>query len=44
VVQDNTESIMGLQKQIKAVDDSVEENEKIVQSLDNILKGFKVSN
>jgi methyl-accepting chemotaxis protein len=42
VVQDNSESIMGLQKQIKAVDDSVEENEKIVQSLDNILMGFRL--
>jgi methyl-accepting chemotaxis protein len=42
VVKDNSESIMGLQKQIKAVDDSVEENEKIVQSLDNILMGFRL--
>jgi methyl-accepting chemotaxis protein len=42
VVQDNSESIMGIQRQIKAVDDSVEENEKIVQSLDNILMGFKL--
>jgi methyl-accepting chemotaxis protein len=42
VVQENTQSIIGIQKQIKAVDDSVEENERIVQSLDNLLKGFKL--
>jgi hypothetical protein len=33
---------MEIQKQIKAVDDSVEENEKIVQSLDAMLQGFKL--
>jgi methyl-accepting chemotaxis protein len=42
VVQENTQSIMEIQKQIKAVDDSVEENEKIVQSLDAMLQGFKL--
>jgi methyl-accepting chemotaxis protein len=40
MVQENTESILGIRKQIKAVDDSVEENEKIIQSLDAILAGF----
>jgi methyl-accepting chemotaxis protein len=42
VVQENTESIVGIQKQIKAVDDSVEENEKIIQNLYATLGGFKL--
>lgn len=42
VVQENTKSIIGIQQQIKAVDDSVKENEKIVISLDNMLKGFRL--
>jgi hypothetical protein len=33
---------MGIQRQIKAVDNSVEENEKIVHSLDHMLRGFKL--
>jgi methyl-accepting chemotaxis protein len=41
-VQENTQSIMGIQRQIKAVDNSVEENEKIVHSLDQMLRGFKL--
>jgi methyl-accepting chemotaxis protein len=40
MVQENTESILGIRKQIKAVDDSVEENEKIIQNLGTILAGF----
>jgi methyl-accepting chemotaxis protein len=40
MVQENTESILGIRKQIKAVDDSVEENEKIIQNLDSLLTGF----
>jgi methyl-accepting chemotaxis protein len=42
VVQENTESIVGIQRQIKAVDDSVEENEKIIQNLYATLGGFKL--
>jgi methyl-accepting chemotaxis protein len=42
VVQENTESIVGIQKQIKAVDNSVEENEKIIQNLYATLGGFKL--
>jgi hypothetical protein len=42
VVQENTQSIIGIQQQIKAVDDSVEENEKIIASMDNMLRGFKL--
>jgi methyl-accepting chemotaxis protein len=41
-VQENTQSIMGIQRQINAVDNSVEENERIVKSLDNLLRGFKL--
>jgi methyl-accepting chemotaxis protein len=43
VVQENTESILEIQKQIKAVDDSVEENERIIQNLEDMLGGFKLS-
>jgi methyl-accepting chemotaxis protein len=39
-VQENAENIMGLQRQIQAVDDSVEENERIIQNLDDMLAGF----
>jgi methyl-accepting chemotaxis protein len=42
VVQENAESIIEIQKQIKAVDDSVEENERIIQSLEDMLGGFKL--
>jgi methyl-accepting chemotaxis protein len=40
VVQENTESILEIRKQIKAVVDSVKENQAIIQSLDDILAGF----
>jgi methyl-accepting chemotaxis protein len=40
VVQENTESILEIRKQIKAVVDSVKENQTIIQSLDDILAGF----
>jgi methyl-accepting chemotaxis protein len=40
VVQENTESILEIRKQIKAVVNSVEENQTIIQSLDDILAGF----
>jgi methyl-accepting chemotaxis protein len=39
-VQENTESILGIRKQINAVVGSVEENEKIIQNLDGLLAGF----
>jgi methyl-accepting chemotaxis protein len=42
VVKDNTDSILDLRAQIKTVVDSVEENEKIIKSLDTMLKGFKL--
>jgi methyl-accepting chemotaxis protein len=42
VIQENTTSILEIQGQIKAVVDSVEENEKVIQSLDTILEGFKL--
>jgi methyl-accepting chemotaxis protein len=42
MVQENTECILEIRKQINAVDGSVEENEKIIQSLDAILEGFKL--
>jgi methyl-accepting chemotaxis protein len=42
VVQANTDSILGIRTQIKAVVDSIEENEKIIQSLDDMLGGFKL--
>jgi methyl-accepting chemotaxis protein len=41
-VKGNTDSILEIRKQISAVVDSVEENEKITQNLDDILKGFKL--
>ncbi len=41
-VKGNTDSILELRRQIGAVVDSVEENKKITQSLDDILKGFKL--
>jgi methyl-accepting chemotaxis protein len=41
-VQENSRSIIGIQTHIKAVDGSVEENERIVVSLDNMLRGFKL--
>jgi methyl-accepting chemotaxis protein len=40
VVQENTASILEMRKQIKAVADSVGDNEKIIQSLETILLGF----
>jgi methyl-accepting chemotaxis protein len=40
VVQENTESILEIRKQIKAVVNSVEENQTVIQSLDDILAGF----
>jgi methyl-accepting chemotaxis protein len=40
VVQENAESIMEIQRQIKAVDDSVEENEEIIHNMDLLLAGF----
>jgi methyl-accepting chemotaxis protein len=40
VVRENTESILEMRRQINAVDASVDENEKIIQSLDGILAGF----
>jgi methyl-accepting chemotaxis protein len=43
VVQENTKSILGIQRQIKAVDESVEENEKLIQNLDVVLTRFKLS-
>jgi predicted component of type VI protein secretion system len=42
VVKDNTDSILELRGQIAAVLGSVDENEKIIQNLDNILSGFKL--
>jgi methyl-accepting chemotaxis protein len=42
VVQENTESILGIQRQIRAVDDSVEENEKVIKNLDTMLEGFRL--
>jgi methyl-accepting chemotaxis protein len=41
-VKGNTDSILQIRKQISAVVDSVEENEKITQNLEDILKGFKL--
>jgi methyl-accepting chemotaxis protein len=40
VVQENTESILAIQRQIQAVDESVEENETIIQSMGSLLAGF----
>jgi methyl-accepting chemotaxis protein len=40
VVQENTESILEIQRQIQAVDESVEKNETIIKSLDTLLAGF----
>jgi methyl-accepting chemotaxis protein len=42
VVKDNTDSILGIRAQTKEVVDSLEENEKIISSLDTMLKGFKL--
>jgi methyl-accepting chemotaxis protein len=42
VVKDNTDSILELRGQIAAVLGSVDENEKIISNLDNILSGFKL--
>jgi methyl-accepting chemotaxis protein len=42
VVQENTESILGIQKQISNVVSSVEENEKIIQKLDALVGEFKL--
>jgi methyl-accepting chemotaxis protein len=42
VVKDNTDSILGIRSEINAVVASVEENEKIIRSLDTMLKGFKL--
>jgi methyl-accepting chemotaxis protein len=39
-VQDNTDSILEIRKQIKAVVTSAEENEKVIQNLDGLLAGF----
>jgi methyl-accepting chemotaxis protein len=41
-VQDNTDSILGIRKQIKAVVGSVEENGKVIESLGTLLEGFKL--
>jgi methyl-accepting chemotaxis protein len=41
-VQENTESILEIRGQINAVVASMEENEKIIQSLDTVLEGFKL--
>jgi methyl-accepting chemotaxis protein len=40
VVQANTDSILEIRQQVGAVVNSVEDNEKIIQSLDHILEGF----
>jgi hypothetical protein len=42
MVQENTDSILEMRKQIKAADESVEENEKIIQSMDALLAGFQL--
>jgi methyl-accepting chemotaxis protein len=42
VVRENTESILEIQKRIKAVDDSVDENEKVIRGLNEVIGGFKL--
>jgi methyl-accepting chemotaxis protein len=42
VVQENTQNIMDIQTQIGAVTSSVEENEKVIQSLNDLLGEFKL--
>jgi methyl-accepting chemotaxis protein len=42
VVQENTESILEIRRQIRAVVDSVEENQTIVQNLNGVIGKFKL--
>ncbi len=42
MVQENTDSILGIQGQVQTVVNSLEQNEKIIHDLDDILAGFKL--
>jgi hypothetical protein len=42
VVQENTQSILEIRKQVGAVSDAVDENEEIIRSLNEIIGQFKL--
>jgi methyl-accepting chemotaxis protein len=42
VVQENTQNILDIQSQIGAVSESVEENERVIRGLNEMLGQFKL--